>query len=385
MTRAIRITDGQRRFRLAHRHRLIPTHRSTDVTHITDDLVAVHSSDPVTVYVSIAARTDQPTVAKIESALYEKKSIIRHHAMRRTLWVMTPLILQAAHVSTTKKIADRERKRLLSWLAAEPDIENPETWMEDAFRQMIDLLDREGALTTKEIGSALPHLRFPLQVAGGSVNSHSRLALQAGFEGRLARTRPIGSWVASQYRWASAGSWSLPDLVELGADEGSDRLLSAWLRSFGPGTERDIRWWTGWTAGQVRATLARIEAEPVTLDSDEEGWIAPGDTKPLDEPEPWVALLPGLDSTTMGWKDRDWYLGDLAPHLFDRNGNAGPTVWSDGRIVGGWRQQADGEIALNLLQPLDRQCQSLLEDEVDRIKSFLGDARISVRFPPPRF
>ena len=39
-----------------------------------------------------------------------------------------------------------------------------------------------------------------------------------------------------------------------------------------------------------------------------------------------LALLPGLDVTTMGWFDRDWYLGEHAKQVFDRTGNAGPTA-----------------------------------------------------------
>ena len=74
------------------------------------------------------------------------------------------------------------------------------------------------------------------------------------------------------------------------------------------------------------------------------------------EPEPWVALLPGLDPTTMGWKRRDWYLPPgHVPLLFDRNGNAGPAVWVDGRIVGGWVQRRNGEIATRLLDDVGRE------------------------------
>ena len=35
----------------------------------------------------------------------------------------------------------------------------------------------------------------------------------------------------------------------------------------------------------------------------------------------------------MGWRERVWYLGDHAKMLFDTNGNAGPTVWVDGRVM----------------------------------------------------
>ena len=50
--------------------------------------------------------------------------------------------------------------------------------------------------------------------------------------------------------------------------------------------------------------------------------------------EPWAALLPALDSTTMGWFERGWYLGPHKAHLFETNGNARPTGWWDGRIAG---------------------------------------------------
>src|SRR5690606_4404040 len=49
-----------------------------------------------------------------------------------------------------------------------------------------------------------------------------------------------------------------------------------------------------------------------------------------------VALLPALDPTTMGWAARDWYLGPHKAAVFDTIGNAGATVWWEGRIVGAW-------------------------------------------------
>ena len=79
--------------------------------------------------------------------------------------------------------------------------------------------------------------------------------------------------------------------------------------------------------------------------------MADGDDGPVAGPaEPWAALLPGLDPTAMGWQERDWYLApDLRSALFDRSGNVGPTVWWDGRVVGGWAQRASGEVVWRLL------------------------------------
>ena len=44
-------------------------------------------------------------------------------------------------------------------------------------------------------------------------------------------------------------------------------------------------------------------------------------------PDHWVALLPSLDPTTMGWRGREFYLDPAdVLYLFDTNGNAGTTA-----------------------------------------------------------
>ena len=50
-----------------------------------------------------------------------------------------------------------------------------------------------------------------------------------------------------------------------------------------------------------------------------------------------------------------------ARELFDRNGNAGPTLWADGRIVGGWAHAKDGEIRLGLLEDVGAETRAALD------------------------
>ena len=85
----------------------------------------------------------------------------------------------------------------------------------------------------------------------------------------------------------------------------------------------------------------------------------------------------------MGWKERDWYLGDHGAALFDRNGNAGPTIWADGRVVGGWAQQTEGTIASKLLERVDRATIARIEREKKRLAAWLGEVRIIPRFRTP--
>jgi len=69
--------------------------------------------------------------------------------------------------------------------------------------------------------------------------------------------------------------------------------------------------------------------------------------------------------------------------VFDRNGNAGPTIWIDGRVVGGWAQQKSGEIAYELLVDVPAERVKAIEDAAIALRQIIGDARVNVRFPAP--
>jgi hypothetical protein len=99
--------------------------------------------------------------------------------------------------------------------------------------------------------------------------------------------------------------------------------------------------------------------------------------------KPWVALLPALDPTPMGWVGRDWYLGPHAASLFDRSGNIGPTIWSDGRIVGGWAQRPDGEIVYRLLEDIGSDKAGQVRAAADRLADWVGPVRVRPRFRTP--
>jgi hypothetical protein len=88
----------------------------------------------------------------------------------------------------------------------------------------------------------------------------------------------------------------------------------------------------------------------------------------------------------MGWQQRDWYLApELRPRLFDRSGNVGPTVWWNGRVVGGWAQRPDGEIVWRVLdeEGVDREALAAIEKEAERLSGWMGTTRITPRFRTP--
>jgi hypothetical protein len=145
-----------------------------------------------------------------------------------------------------------------------------------------------------------------------------------------------------------------------------------------------MKWWTGWPVTQVRAALAAIGAVEVEVESGP-AYLLPDDLDPVPPGPHWVALLPALDSTTMGWKEREWYLGPHYPRLFDRAGNAGPTVWVDGRIVGGWGQRKTGEVIWELLEEVDPGVEDEIARQAEELRLWMGDRMLIPRFRSPLY
>ena len=177
-------------------------------------------------------------------------------------------------------------------------------------------------------------------------------------------------------------SWLGAEIEPCDEQEGVGAMVRAWLRVFGPGTTQDIKWWLGSTLTAVRRALKSLDVVEVDLQG-RTGFLLPEDLEPTDPVEPWAALLPPLDPTTMGWFERDWYLGPYKTVLFDTSGNAGPTAWWDGRIVGGWRQNDGGEVVLQLLEDIGSDGRRAVDAEVARITTCLGGQQVLTRFPSP--
>jgi hypothetical protein len=375
---------AERRARLARRHLLLPQTRTDDVAAVADAVVALHSSDPVTVHLSAMARMARPSVAAVERALYEQRSVVRHHAMRRTLWVASVEHTRLAHASSSRKLAATEHRRTAAMLA-QNGIEDPEAWLAAAKRDVVGTLTTDGPMTARELGRRIPALAHPLVLAPGksyeaTVAAHTRVLLVLGFEGAIVRTRPAGTWINGQYTWAAMESWVPGGVDGLDERDACRTLAERWLRRFGPATTADLAWWTGWTLTATRRALADAAAVQVELETDP-GWLAADDEAPLEDVPPWVALLPGLDATTMGWKERAWYLPERAADAFDRNGNAGPTIWVDGQVVGAWAQRPDGTTALHWFCDIPAARRAEVRRRAEEVAEWVGAARYSVRFP----
>jgi Winged helix DNA-binding domain len=382
-----KIGIDERRARLGRRHSL--ARPAASVQEAAGGLVGLHSSDPVTVYLSAWARVGDFAPTDLEDALYERRSLVRMLGMRRTLFVVQVELAAVVHEACTKAFIPGERKRLIGMLEQQRIVRagTGGRWLDRAMAKTLDALGARGEASARELTKDVPELAAKLSFGegktwAGTMGVSTRVLFLLATEGRVLRTRPLGAWTSGQYRWALTERWLGRPLPSIDRDEACAGLLGRWLRASGPLTATDIRWWTGWTAKLAMKTLHALNAVEVELDEGI-GYVLPDDQDRVAGTRPWVALLPGLDPTVMGWKERGWYLGDHGRELFDRAGNAGSTVWANGRVVGGWTQLPDGEMAVSLLESVDPRTRKRIDTECERLQNWLGEVRIKPRFGTP--
>jgi Winged helix DNA-binding domain len=382
-----KVDVAERRARLGRRHHLLAGHRAADVARVARSMVCLHGTDPATVYLSAFVRVEAMTVAKMERALYVRRSLVKHLAMRRTLFVFPRETLPFAQAGASNRVAGVERRKLIRDVEQAGLHRDGERWLSEVSEQVLAALADGREATMSELRAELPLLEGSISYGegkswAGKAAIGARVLTTLSAAGEIVRASNDGGWWTSRPRWASMRSWLGEEIAPLSEQEGVVRLVELWLSAFGPGTAADLKWWLGSTQAAVHGALADVDAARVDLDG-RTGYLLPDDLEPTDPVEPWAALLPPLDPTTMGWRERDWYLGSYRDQLFDSAGNAGPTAWWDGRIVGGWRQTDTGEVELQVLEEVGAEGRRALEHEAARLTEWFGGRRVLLRAPSP--
>ena len=388
------IDTAERRRRIGARQFLAGDARAADPVDVADRLVGIHATDPASVYLGLRARVDGLRREQLETALYDDRSLVKILGMRRTMFVVPVALAGVIQAAVTTDLAAAQRKRLLGMLEGAGIAKDPSRWLAKVEDETVAVLAELGEATAADLTKRIAGLREQIPVGAGkkwqgTVGVSTRLLFLLSTEGRIIRGRPKGTWLSSLYRWAPMDRWVDGGLEPWPADRARAELARRWLAAYAPGTQRDLQWWTGWTVAKTKAALRDAGAVEVRIaggaGGTSPGFVLPGDADPTPEPAPWVALLPGLDTTTMAWADRDFYLGEHAPNLFDTNGNAGPTVWVDGRVVGLWAQRLSCEVVVRLLEDVGREREHAIHAEAAAVTEWLGEHRVFPRFPNPVF
>ncbi|MGI8726459.1 MAG: DNA glycosylase AlkZ-like family protein, partial [Solirubrobacterales bacterium] len=161
------IDPAERRTRLARRHRLAPLACAAGPVEAARSMVCLHATDPATVYLSAWARTDGMEIGTLERELYEERSLVKHLAMRRTLFVFPRELLPAVQAGASERVAGQERRRLVKQVEGAGLFADGEAWLAEAEAEVLGLLADGREATSSELREELPILEGSITYGEG--------------------------------------------------------------------------------------------------------------------------------------------------------------------------------------------------------------------------
>ncbi|MDH4209310.1 MAG: winged helix DNA-binding domain-containing protein, partial [Anaerolineae bacterium] len=307
----------------------------------------------------------------LHAALYDQHSLAKVLCMRNTLFILPKPLLPIAYQATKPR-----RSALLGRYLHHYGISDEEYQRGCA---AVDELLAGGARTTAEIKQEL---------------SDPAMAVMVDLmpeDWRIVRARPRGTWRSNQHEYVPFDDW-FPDvdLHSLPVDEAQRRLVWHYLCCFGPASEEDVVWWTGLGKTEVRRALSEIADRLVQVDIDGLGgsYFLPANDletlKGIQDDELGLWFLPSLDPCIMGYKDRSRFLRPSKyDKVFDPSGNALPTVWCDGQVVGIWMEDRKAQaLQVLLFEPVALHLRDQLEEEAQGLSRFLEHHAPNVQIKP---
>jgi hypothetical protein len=343
---------------ILRRQHLAGSTAPASLVQVARDIGGLHATGPKTPYLSLFSRVPGFTRERLDEEMYRHKSLVRIRCMRNTLHILPRTTVPVAFAAT----------RRFTGLNAERFCRHRGVDEEEYARAsllMIDLI-KDGGRTTAELKGVL----------GPATSLTAVLTLMCDRAILVRGETP--NWRSNAYTYQLLSEY-FPGLKldHMEEREAIGRLIQFYLSAFGPVTVDDITWWTG--LGK-KATADALDALPVAYCAisglDGEFALLRREAKRLAGiragPGRTINFLPGMDPFIMGYKLRDRYLErDHYFYVFDRSGNAAPTILVDGRVAGIWDFSEDnGPVVMFHL--FDRAQYQLLLPEICRKASAIG-------------
>jgi hypothetical protein len=339
-----------------------------DPVRIAKDIGGLHGTSATGPYLSLLARSVSFQREGLAIEMSKKKNLARVRYVRKTIYILSKDFIPVAYAATSQ-MAEATSARFSKNMGITP------TQYARLSNKILKILRGRG-LTTREI-------RQKLRTA---TNIAPIVNLMCD-RGLLVRSLPREGWKSTQHAYYLFKDY-YPDLDLSVYSEREARkvIVRQYLQSFGPVTERDIVWWTGFPATQVREILEHLkddvssihipelEGDHLILSSDRESLCS------FSVPKyPVINILPCLDPFIMGYKVRDRY--HFPKHdkmIFDRSGNATSTILVDGRIVGIWDLD-EQEAKIFYLTAVEKDVQKKIRAKVSDVGKFIADKPVRVR------
>jgi hypothetical protein len=366
--------EALRLARLSKERRAVGTIDSLVRAHI-----GLHSTDYATPYLSIFARREGFDAAELTRRLNRGEGLVRVNAFRNTVHVVhtDDLAMVVAATGAACAAVGRRSPGLKGLSDAE---------IRAGVARIRGALEG-GPLESNRLKAMVPELaadlRFWLFVAMG--------------DGEVIRAETPHAR-SNRSRYALTRAW-VPGFqgLDLPPVEARRVLIRRAVEAFGPLTEADLAWWVPAPKGEVARALAGLAPHLRAVDAEGGRYYyaaALADEPACRREELGAWALPYEDSLLKGYFERSWLLAPglrevLFPHSpvhwappngvspgpgphggVKATGEARPSLWWDGLVVGRWEEAAGG-VVWQLHADVGAEGRRAIEAEIGRLEGFL--------------
>lgn len=341
-----------------------------NIVQIVRDINGLHATAPKTPYLSLFARNRDFMKEQLDEELYIKRNLGKIRCIRKTVYILLKEMIPIAY-SATKKMVVLASEKYSQYLGV-----TRKQYYETS-KSVLKILKGTG-MTVKEIKRALKT----------ELNISAIVNLMCD-QGLLIRGNPRHGWKSNIHTYYLFEDY-FPDIDLNAVDEARAKnlLVKRYLASFGPVTEKDVMWWSGFLKGEVKEILESLQDQVTQIEiSDMKGSYSMlnSDLKSLQslKIEKYVVnLLPSLDPYLMGYKDRERYLNpEYYNNVFDRSGNATSTILLNGKVIGVWdiAEKPKPLIKLFLFEEVERRVLKKVYLEGQKIGKFIADGDVQIK------
>jgi len=355
------------RFILAKQH-LSEDSKTDNIVQITRDIGGLHATSATTPYLSLLARTNSFPKENLREELYQKKSLAKVTYVRKTMFILPENMLPIAF-SAVQRNAEVLTDQHLKYL------QMTQKKYENDAKKILEILRIRG-LTLNELKAEI-----------GSVPNLMYIVRMMCFQGLLIRGAPKSGWKSSQHTYFPFSEY-YPEVDKKAFKEKEAQrfVIKQYITSFGPVTEQDITWWTGFPKGLVKELLGEIQAELSTVTisglkgqflilSSQASTIKDIQTQNYNT----INIVPCLDPYLMGYKNRDRYLDQkFFSYVFDHSGNATTTILHGGKVIGIWDFDAP-LFKYFLFYDIESETMDNLKTQAEKIGRFISGKDIRLK------
>jgi hypothetical protein len=318
------------------------------------------------------ARVEDFRREHLDEELYVKRNLGKIRYVRTTVYVLPKDVIPTAFAAT-RMMAEPASQAYSKFLGITVK------QYEEASESIMEILKGKKGMTTKLIKRAL----------GTPLNISPIVNLMCD-QGLLVRGEPAKGWKSNIHTYYLFSEY-FPDIKsrETSEEDAREAVVRQYLASFGPVTENDVSWWTGFPIGQIKQILEELRGEITYIDVSDSNktFLALSrdeiSLKYTKIAEKYVVnILPSLDPYMMGFKDRERYLNqEHYDFIFNRSGNATSTILIDGRVVGIWdfSESKEPMVKLFLFKKAKKEVLGETHLNARRVGRFIADKEVKIR------